>query len=160
MNGNVREQNYRIRHVRKLLYCMFLLCFQETAACKFGWLNVNGKCYYFSRDSTNFFTAMSFCNLYGGKLVEIDNWYKYYTIKQLVNERRFPSFWIGLTDLFSEGAWVTATSMTSPTFAAWKPGEPNNWNNNEHCAAWVNVNNDQWNDEPCNGAYNHFVCEQ
>ena len=39
--------------------------------------------------------------------------------------------WIGATDTAHEGRWGTYTK--------WNTGEPNNWMDNEHCAAmWVN----------------------
>ncbi|VDH94672.1 Hypothetical predicted protein, partial [Mytilus galloprovincialis] len=125
--------------------------------CGNGWEHQNGRCYYFSRFSTNFFAAMYFCKRFGGALVEIDGHNEYHTVVSLARARNFPDFYIGLTDIFSEGTWVKASSYKFQTYFRWSPGEPNN-NRDQDCAQVYRVNSkmdDVWCSENRN-----FVCEK
>jgi hypothetical protein len=54
--------------------------------------------------------------------------------------------WIGLTDSAEEGNWSWA-SGSKQDFAAWGPGEPNNYNE-EHCAE-LHADSWTWNDLDC-----------
>lgn len=56
------------------------------------------------------------------------------------------SLWVGLSDLDVEGdfAWVDGKK---PGFAAWNPGEPNDWGEGEDCAELQPSGG--WNDLPC-----------
>ena len=45
----------------------------------------------------------------------------------------YPSYWIGLQDLQSEGNWVWNDGVPVNSNFPWGPGEPNNSNNGEHC---------------------------
>jgi len=44
-------------------------------------------------------------------------------------------FWIGLTDIFHDGTWVWNHFGRPLNFSNWAPGEPNNLNGLQHCAA-------------------------
>jgi len=64
--------------------------------------------------------------------------------------------WLGASDEAYEGVWKwTSNGETfyqnghhSDAYNHWRPGEPNNANNNEHCASMVS---DGWNDVKCDG---------
>ncbi len=65
--------------------------------------------------------------------------------------------WIGLNDLDTEGTFVWEDN-TPLGFTSWKPGDPNNMWNLEHC---VEVNYEQrgyWNDIGC-GDLKTFACK-
>ena len=48
------------------------------------------------------------------------------------------SFWVGLTDLGSEGDWRLASNGLKPLYENWHHGQPNNFGGNEDCAMiWV-----------------------
>ncbi|OPL33709.1 hypothetical protein AM593_06922, partial [Mytilus galloprovincialis] len=82
---------------------------------------------------------MYFCKRFGGALVEIDGHNEYQTVVSLARARNFPDFYIGLTDIFSEGTWVKASSYKFQTYFRWSPGEPNN-NRDQDCAQVYRVN--------------------
>lgn len=67
------------------------------------------------------------------------------------------SFWIGFTDISVEGEWVWTSTQTAAHFTDWKPGEPNN-SNNEDCATITQGYSFHWNDESCS-VRNNFICE-
>jgi hypothetical protein len=61
-----------------------------------------------------------------------------------------------------EGVWIWMTSytkLTSTKFSNWSPGEPNNLQGNENCAAIMHATNGKWNDWHCNGD-SYYACEQ
>ncbi|XP_063407294.1 hepatic lectin-like isoform X2 [Mytilus trossulus] len=128
------------------------------SSCDIGWVNENQSCYYFSRFSTNFYTALSFCKTIGGKLIEIDSRFEWNMIKRHVLGRRFPDFYIGVTDLFSEGDWQKATTLGRQTFLQWGNKQPNNMDNNQHCVQ-VWASSMKFDDLWCH--YDrHFICEK
>ncbi|XP_071142927.1 C-type lectin domain family 4 member E-like [Mytilus edulis] len=116
------------------------------------------SCYYFSRFATNFYTALSFCKIIGGKLIEIDDQSEWDMIKRHVQGRRFPDFFIGLTDLFSEGDWQKATTLGRQIFLKWANGQPDNQNKDQHCAQ-VWVSSMTFDDLNCHRD-RHFICEK
>ena len=72
----------------------------------------------------------------------------------------FLGFWLGASDVVTEGVFIWAVSgLAANTYAEWGPGDPNNAGNNEDCLmllarfqfAWVDIN--------CYGPKN-FVCER
>ncbi|XP_076082688.1 perlucin-like isoform X1 [Mytilus galloprovincialis] len=129
-------------------------------SCNIGWIRENNSCYHFSRFATNFYTALSFCKTIGGKLIEIDDQSEWDMIQRHAKNLSFPDFYIGVTDLFSEGDWLKATTLERQNYLIWMNMQPDNFNNNQHC---VQVRTSQmvfsFNDFFCD--YDrHFVCEK
>ncbi|XP_036384637.1 C-type mannose receptor 2 [Megalops cyprinoides] len=59
-------------------------------------------------------------------------------------------YWIGLNDIAAEGVWEwTDGNVYYPYLANWRPGQPDNWGDNEDCGEVVGASHGQWNDEPC-----------
>ena len=101
--------------------------------------------------------AHEHCESKGGKLVEIDSAEENTALAEEIKKRgytdRFMNFWIGLTDLGSEGDWRLASSGLKPSYLNWHEGEPNNAYGNEDCA-WIRIGNysdwkDTWSDINC-----------
>ena len=66
-----------------------------------------------------------------------------------------------MRDHITEGVWKTTESnyKCGVQFTYWKPGEPNNDNDDhESCAAIAKLNNGKWHDFPCHKEI-PFVCQ-
>ena len=68
--------------------------------------------------------------------------------------------YIGISDYYTEGRWKTVESRykCDAQFIDWRPGQPNNAGDNEHCAAIRKSWNGKWLDIRCNKLH-HFLCQ-
>ncbi|CAC5418361.1 unnamed protein product [Mytilus coruscus] len=102
---------------------------------------------------------MSFCKTVGGKLVEIDNYWEFQVLSRMARNRRFPNFWIGITDMYSEGAWQKATTQGRQSYFNWYGSEPNSHGGYENCVEVKARRGMKWNDRACHIRW-RFVCEK
>ena len=76
------------------------------------------------------FDAYKHCKAKGGKMVEIDSEEENTALVGEINRRGYTqmrmNFWIGLTDLGSEGNWWLSSSGLKPTYQNWHYGQPDN----------------------------------
>ena len=118
------------------------------------------------------FEAVNYCRSEGGKLVEINSEEENRIISEKIVTGGYQSrnmfFWIGLTDESEEGTWRYASNGQVASFLNWDKHwpsnpEPNNGNNNEHCAlirsrgctgGWDNA----WADLSCNQKMVKITC--
>jgi len=56
--------------------------------------------------------------------------------------------WIGLSDILTEGTFTWADGAAL-SYENWRPNQPNNGNNNQHCA-WIRDTDMLWDDVLCN----------
>ena len=94
-------------------------------------------------DGMSWFEAKGRCKEKGGKLVEIDSDEEE---RALVSYHGFSvsNFWIGLTDMRSEGDWRLASNGLEPSFLNWAEREPSNRTDNVDCAVFgVGINDAQ-----------------
>ena len=86
----------------------------------------------------SWFNASSHCVKEGGKLVEINSEEEHEALVKEIKKNRFTernmNFWIGLSDLRKEGDWILASDNLKPSYLNWDEEEPNNGDDNEHCA--------------------------
>ena len=67
-------------------------------------------------------------------------------------------FWIGLADQHQENDWRwQGSNLMVEGFHTWNDGEPNNWDEKEHCAE--RYSNGKWNDDDCTRS-NPPLCEK
>ena len=70
--------------------------------------------------------------------------------------------WIGFTDFLNEKTfeWLDGTTTTEFEDSQWKPGNPNNANDNQHCTQ-VNADDDPvvWDDVICNKNL-QYLCQK
>ena len=68
--------------------------------------------------------------------------------------------WFGLTDMDSEGTWVSASAGLAATFTDWDVGQPDNNVGNQDCALfWNKYGEWKWDDDQCTDSFN-FLCEK
>ncbi|XP_029003075.1 macrophage mannose receptor 1 [Betta splendens] len=97
--------------------------------------------------------ARSFCQAIGGDLMSIHS----------MNDLSYVSFygkdaaWIGFNSLGARQGFVW-TDESPNDFDNWGYGEPNNYNNNEHCAEVQYYYGRHWNDRHCE-TYNDWICQ-
>merc|ERR1712080_80783 len=86
-----------------------------------------------------------------GHLVEIKNEEQQQHLAQLLPTvaEGVEMWWIGATDLYSEGFWYWVYSQEICTFTQWVEGQPSNTGGVEHCAALVTEDGYKWNDYVC-----------
>ncbi|KAM7390313.1 hypothetical protein PAMA_008472 [Pampus argenteus] len=97
--------------------------------------------------------AQDFCNAIGGDLMSV------HSMDDLRNAQFHGSdaAWIGLSSLGSSEGFVW-TDGSPYGFENWGFGEPNNYNNNEHCAEAHSYYGRHWNDRHCE-SYNDWICQ-
>lgn len=117
----------------------------------------NGHDYIFFEQRKNWVDAQYTCAQQGFSLVTVND-----SAEEAWLKEQAPTFsaWLGYSDRTTEGTWLWEDG--APTYTNWRPGEPNN-QNNEDCA----VNNSgstssgpagKWNDIPCTELA-PFICE-
>ncbi|XP_071150269.1 perlucin-like protein [Mytilus edulis] len=126
--------------------------------CQNGWLKNETNCYFFSNDAMNWNDAKSVCESYGSMLVEVLSSCELDFLKATATVYD-SSFWLGGTDIEKEGDWIWSTSQTDITFNDWHVGQPDNWNDQEHCLLMTLEFNLEWADRSCTDI-NRFICEK
>ena len=121
-----------------------------------GWVSLSTGVYLFSSEVGSWEEGRALCAREGGRLVEITSEDENNAIGDFiatVPALQDLQFWIGLSDQYQENDWrwegsnLTATE----TFTNWNTGEPNNQDNNEHCAE--RGIDGKWNDDVCTRSY-------
>ncbi|CAL8398736.1 unnamed protein product [Arctogadus glacialis] len=126
-----------------------------TASCPDGWVNKDPKfCTKLYKkpkeEKKNYAEAKAFCRGVGGDLVSVHGHTDLATIYGS------DPAWIGLSSLDSNSgfAWSDGSALS---FERWRFGEPNNYNDLEHCAE-VELYDGRWNDCFCE-AYKDWICQ-
>uniref|UniRef100_A0A8C2X300 C-type lectin domain-containing protein n=1 Tax=Cyclopterus lumpus TaxID=8103 RepID=A0A8C2X300_CYCLU len=127
---------------------------KKDEPCQEGWKTFNGKCYYFSTSGVtrSWESSRKYCKERGADLVII-------TTKEELNfvVQSYRVTWIGLSDREQENSWkwVDGSDLIDDGF--WQVGEPNNHQNDEHCAE-VSRSAKRFNDVPCERKFS-WACE-
>ncbi|CAC5422424.1 unnamed protein product [Mytilus coruscus] len=126
--------------------------------CPAHWDLFEGNCYFFSQDQKSWHDSKVYCEEQQSMLVEVisdteNNFLKGKT------EEHIPSYWIGATDIETEGVWIWDTSQTVVTFTDWFPGQPDNNVDSQNCLHLVKEYGYKWDDYPCERLH-AFVCEK
>jgi len=99
--------------------------------------------------------AESFCQDIGGQLATLDSEEKQRSIASFIddNEGYTYMYWIGLTDIDTEGSWQWSTGSPMGSYSNWDDGEPNNWeggpSEGEDCIILRSDRDYSWNDLDC-----------
>ncbi|XP_031755236.1 CD209 antigen-like protein E isoform X3 [Xenopus tropicalis] len=132
-----------------------------SASCDNDWHLLGESCYYFSVTSSDWFKARAFCKTKESDLVVISTAFEQTAINNIIKAKglELTRFWIGLTDMNSEGTWEWLDGTNYNTaFKFWRAGEPNDAGGNEDCAH-IRTNG-EWNDVHCTYAECNAICEK
>ncbi|KAE8619751.1 hypothetical protein XENTR_v10009960 [Xenopus tropicalis] len=132
-----------------------------TSSCDNDWHLLGESCYYFSVTSSDWFKARAFCKTKESDLVVISTAFEQTAINNIIKAKglELTRFWIGLTDMNSEGTWEWLDGTNYNTaFKFWRAGEPNDAGGNEDCAH-IRTNG-EWNDVHCTYAECNAICEK
>lgn len=133
-----------------------------------GALAFKGHSYKAFMENVSWHAAKKRCEDMGGHLVIITDAKEEAFVGRLAADPRLSlgkadgksdGFWLGATDERQEGHWVWVTGEPV-AYANWKAGQPNNKNNEEHCAMlWVPEM--KWVDQPAVSKQHdtYFICE-
>ncbi|XP_055969220.1 CD209 antigen-like protein C [Sorex fumeus] len=126
---------------------------ERLCQCPWGWELFQGSCYWFSRSKRDWASSDPVCQSMNARLVVVNS----------VSEEKFLQSWevryeirtwIGLSDHHEEASWQWVDG-TPFQLSFWKPGEPNN-DQDEDC---VELYNDGWNDDKCSKE-KPWICEK
>jgi len=122
--------------------------------CLEGFTLYNGNCYFLSSETATWLDASTICDIKGSSLATITSLDESLAVYEMMG---YSDFWIGFSDIDSEGTFVWADGSSS-TFTYWGSGEPNDDNFNEDCTEIRAAKNGTWNDQPCSYE-RRFVCK-
>ncbi|XP_042560648.1 CD209 antigen-like protein E [Clupea harengus] len=129
--------------------------------CPDGWAHNSGKCYLFSSTRKTWSQSRDHCITLGGHLAIVNSQEEQYFLSKRAIE---DFYWMGLSDLETEGQWIWVDS-TETGAVFWKKGsdgqgEPDNWKKEdpagENCALFTKSGH--WLDNSCKKRHT-FVCE-
>ncbi|XP_068432104.1 immune-related, lectin-like receptor 4 [Clinocottus analis] len=135
-----------------------------TDGCEDGWEQRGEECYYFSTDQMTWEASRRACGCRGGALVRIGSKEEQEYLKVMLRQKKLNRnmFWIGLTDVQEEGAWLwTDGSPLVQSLKFWKGHEPDNYTQKDYpegedCAA---MEDNFWFDQPCRFTHKH-ICDK
>ncbi|KAH8412035.1 hypothetical protein KR222_007090 [Zaprionus bogoriensis] len=105
----------------------------------------------------NWFKADAICRDMGGHLVDFQN--KEEFDMTLAHLKQNISYWIGFSDLATEGEFTSVVTGRKPIYLNWHVYEPSNGSQMEHCGGiWYSTNKHLMNDFDCRTS-NAFICE-
>ena len=104
-------------------------------------------------EPANYLTALTTCISMGANLASIESQAEQDAVFALTGSS---GAWLGLTDFLDEGvfSWVDGADVG---YTNWREGQPNNVNNNQHCA-WIRGDGG-WDDVTCKRS-EAYVCQK
>ncbi|XP_063406268.1 perlucin-like protein [Mytilus trossulus] len=121
------------------------------------WVKHNGHCYFYSTESSDWFTAERRCREIGGYIVKVDDTSENTWITDNKPNKNV-HYWIGLTDL-KEGDWRWTFDQSLATYKPWLSGYGAK-GTAYNCVAYSHGSSGLrlWFDQTCSTNYN-YICE-
>lgn len=130
--------------------------------CPKGWKERPGSktCYLITTNQAlGWREARQRCKQQQGDLVKIDSIQERDWLIQEIKQQQFSQVWIGLNNLPRRDSknyhWTDGSSLNT-NIVPWKSGNPDNYQQNEHCGEFSNA---ELNDIDCTSKIN-FICEK
>ncbi|OWF43738.1 low affinity immunoglobulin epsilon Fc receptor-like isoform X2 [Mizuhopecten yessoensis] len=129
------------------------------AECPDEWVSFQESCYYFVNNHTTWHASSAYCQSQQSEIVAVDSQAENDFLVRYM--RRLGCafntlFWIGATDMITDGVWVWTSSLSPLSYFNWGPNEPNGLTN-EDCIS-VTHDSGTWNDFSCRAPL-YYVCE-
>ncbi|OPL33807.1 aggrecan core protein, partial [Mytilus galloprovincialis] len=137
-------------------------CSIDENKCPDGWKKYKNHCYFFSTDGKTWHDAEKQCKDMRGYLVQItDSAENSWMVDMLTKSsaKFYYGFWMGMTDLKTEGEWRWANDESKIRFSNWSPNQPDDNNNHEDCGQFWSHHHFEWNDAPCYLDKMGYICE-
>ncbi|XP_071170304.1 perlucin-like [Mytilus edulis] len=150
--------------VYRLLVCLVVNIISTAYGdCPDGFLVHKESCYKEFGIRATWAEASMICKVYGGYLANIDTdqeqLYVASYLARLGKDAFIPGkFWLGGSDIQTEGIWVWTHGNDQFVFTNWQSGEPSNSQGIENCVEFEFSTNFKWNDNDCQDRLN-FLCE-
>ncbi|CAC5367790.1 unnamed protein product [Mytilus coruscus] len=129
---------------------------EETGTCPDEWILHNEHCYFFAWEELTWSQAKDNCKEKNSDLVKIEDENEELWIEGLMPDSKI---WIGANDIENEGRWIWSSDNTTLQYFPWRSGQPDNYNNEEHCAQIFSDKDGGWNDIGCSERLS-FTCER
>ncbi|XP_022292929.1 perlucin-like isoform X1 [Crassostrea virginica] len=145
-----------------LCTALYLQGVSSSSTCQDGWTGYNNVCYLFiTHMKASWNEAIQFCQTQNSRLAEIEDAREDNFIRQhLLDYGKQEDFWVGGTDVITEGDWIWVLSQTPIIYYShWALYEPNNLGGSENCLEISYGHHYFWNDDSCSRA-EFFICEQ
>ncbi|CAC5422423.1 unnamed protein product [Mytilus coruscus] len=126
--------------------------------CPVHWDLFEDNCYFFSPHERSWHDSKVYCVEQQSMLVEVKSSTQKNFLKGKAIEH-LSSYWIGATDLETEGVWKWNTSQTGLTVTDWSPNQPDNYLGNQDCVQIMKSEGYTWDDNLCE-ALRAFICEK
>jgi hypothetical protein len=114
------------------------------------------SCYLASIELASWLAAQEACQEWGGDLVKLETAAE----GAFVAARITTDVWIGANDRDQEGdfEWTDGDNVGAMVFD-WSDTQPDNFQDQEHCVE-IRIIDRQWNDRPCTGDPQAYLCER
>ncbi|XP_070698760.1 CD209 antigen-like protein 2 [Pempheris klunzingeri] len=174
INENYQKQIEALQAEKSTLQSNISALEGTCGKCLPRWILFNSSCYFFSyTESTtvkkNWAESRADCISRGADLTVIDRQEEQTFVSDAIENKKTSSnwwdngFWIGITDLETEGKWVWINNVTEVENRYWMNGEPNNNGpEGENCGVAVASSSTPWKtrfDGRCHWKVLHWICE-
>ncbi|XP_053401240.1 perlucin-like isoform X2 [Mercenaria mercenaria] len=134
-------------------------CNEHGPRCPDGWISFQGSCYLFQHTPKDFVRAELLCVEYKAQLVRIDNEIENTFLKDHLKELKDAHYYIGLTDVETEGTFKWYGTDDVASFTDWNAGQPNNHAGIQDCAIFNYNMGLKWDDTNCSSKHK-LICEK
>ncbi|XP_060598551.1 perlucin-like protein isoform X2 [Ruditapes philippinarum] len=125
--------------------------------CLDGWVTFKDSCYLFDTKTLDFQSAEKECGKFEAHVVRLETQEENTFLKSfMANHFKDTAYWIGMTDVETEGLWKISGTKRIVPFTDWEDGLPNNHGGNEDCVIFYGPSSYSWLDVPCSGKFRAF----
>eukprot|EP00105_Crassostrea_gigas_P002356 XP_011414857.1 PREDICTED: perlucin [Crassostrea gigas] len=122
----------------------------------------HNTCYRVVRIQATWPEALAYCEAYRAELAIIQSAEEQKLLENYIKTEAASlsshTFWLGASDIMTEGDWRWAVTLDQVTYQNWAQGAPNNGHNLAHCLHISGGSGFLWKDGNCENKH-YFVCE-